>query len=230
MTTKVSEKKEAPKQFFPTEDMDIFNEDNPHNLLLLAWNLMQRRNATSATMIAISESGFILEITLQGGLFSKDETKRFTHKYEEAVVDEKEFREYFKKLVARSNAPSISSFFATVWAWFVLMMWTVLATRYTADEATITRTSVFYGYYVVYQSSLFFFVEKQNAIIALALLVFSHTVEALYVAYVCLSMGFGWMAVISWSFATFIIGYPVITRLMLLDQMKRTKGVHVKVD
>ena len=180
-------------------------------------------------MLSINEKGFTLEAQLASGITAKAETKRFSHQYEIPVNDENDFRNYFRDLTKRSNAPCLQFGYATIWAWFCMTMWAVIIARIVGDEEKISPTSVFYGYYIVFKSSLVFFpTERTPALYALAVLVISHGIEAIYVASVCANLGFGYIPTISWSLATFFVGYPVLNRIQHLEKIKNSKGGHVK--
>jgi hypothetical protein len=218
------------REFFPSEQIGVYNEENPHNLLLMAWNLFQKRNTTHAALTAVTEAGFVLETSLQPSFSSKVEKKTLVHKFEVAVKDEAEFRVYMSDMARRSNTPCLAFGFSTLWAWACLGLWAVTIARCVSEEKDITRTSVFYGYYVVFTSSLVIFPERILACYTMALLVLSHFIEAAYTAYICLSLGFHWTASISWFCLTFIVGYPVMTRMQYLESLKNSKGIHLKSD
>ena len=215
--------------FLSDEKLEIFNEENAHHLVIIIWNQFQRRNAVSAKMVSVNDKGFSIEAQLLTGVASKIETKRFLHQYELPVRDEEEFLSYFRDLTKRANAPCLQVGYSTIWAWFCLSMWMMLIARIVGDEEKISPTSVFYGYYVVFKSSTVFFpTDKTPAIYALILLIVSHGVEAIYVASVCVSLGFGYVAIMSWSLATFFVGYPVLNRIQHLEKLKTSKGGHLK--
>lgn len=215
---------------FPTEQIDVYNEENPHKLLLMAWNLFQRRNATNAVLTAVNEKGFVMELTLAPGVFSKASKKLSAHEFEVPVKNQAEYEDYMENMFHRSNAPCVPLGLVTLWCWICFALWAVCIARIYSDgqEAEITPTKVFYGYYVVFQSSLAIFPDKTICMYCLSLLAFSHFIEAMYVAVLCITMKFGTVATLSWASLTMLAGYPVMTRVIYLDKLRLQRGIDSK--
>lgn len=207
--------------FISAEEIENINATSSHKILVIVWNLFQKRNATRAVLLKADEKGFEVEVHLSPGVFSKAGKKVLRHKYEiEGVHNKEKFNDYFENMFHRSNAPSVPLGMAALWCWLSLFAWMLLLARFFARPEEITDKNAFFGFYLLCKASMALFPERSIALYASFVFCFAHALESLYVASLCLAMKFRLSATLSWTVLTLMAGFPVMNRLILLNSLR----------
>ena len=194
---------------------EYLNYNRPQNLLVLAWNRFGKLDAVKVQVAEIKSAGCTLTIYNTGN--SQEEVYLpFLEPINDASKLGSAFQKLFNKYSYACRPPLIvGSLLVLVWFFLLLAV---------ASEIDVMK----YPWLLSIRPYALAVIRPDVAVWALVLLIVSHTIEGLYVVYLCGRAGIPQHSISSWVSMTFIFGYPYTSKAMLLgaqaDKVKRQKG------
>ena len=194
---------------------DYLNEERPDALLLLAWNYYRKRSAVKSVISEITDKGFHLKLSYGKNIPEESVTYEFPGG---SVKDASKLKITIGKLlISHSGAsmpPAVTSF-------AVIMLWIVILIG-AASERDLMKYP-FLSYVQPYVMVIFR--KSIYAVYALFAMIIAHTLEGLYVGYLCNTLSMPKSSGVSWVGLAFLMGYPTTSQVMLLAHIGRKKKI-----
>lgn len=197
-----------------TNIVQHINEERPEALLLLAWNLYSKKDAVKCVLINLDANGFVLDI-----LHSK-ETPKETVIYEfpkGPIKDSKTMVKTFGDLLTRHSGgfnwpPTIAQ--------YVLIVAYIIILTAAASDVDLQRYPILVN---LQPYALMIFRKPIYAINFLIICIVAHTLEALYVGYLCSMMTIPKNSIVSWVSMTLIFGAPTTLKILSLSKVAKKR-------
>ena len=193
--------------------VSFLNEEQPEILLLFAWNLFKRKDATSCTIGGVDANG--LTINVSSG--SAKPVEHIAYSFPgRPLADQSTIKSTVAKLLLRHSGavlPTIVEFAIMSALWLLLIAGA-------AGEADLRKYSILS---ILQPYVLVLFRAPANAMIVIVVTIIAHILEAIYVLYMCNVMGLAQISMMSWFALTIYMGFPTTKRVMLLAHVAKRK-------
>ena len=183
---------------------EYMNSIQPYILLLFAWNYFGKRNAKHAQIVNLNENGVTVSVKNSAGGATEELWYPFPNKPIKPTEVARVMGDIFSKYSGVTRPPL---FLAMVF----IFIWFVFIIGVTSD-ADVTR----YPFLEFMRPYVCKYLSLSQASWGLAFLIISHTIEGLYVSYLCNVMKLPKTSMVSWVMMTFFIGYPTTSKVMEL--------------
>ena len=193
---------------------EYLNEERPEALLLLAWNLFGRKSASKCVMTNVTEKGFFLDVS-----WGKSKTvESISYTFPDGpIMDAKKLKLFVSKLLVRHSGASWPPGFTP----FIVVLFWIISLIAVASEKDLQK----YPYLSLLQPyALIIFRRQINATFGLLITIIGHTIEAMYVAFLCSKTSIPKSSSISWVGLTLILGYPTTCQVMLFSKIAAKKS------
>ena len=193
---------------------EYLNEERPDALLLLAWNLFGKKNASKCVMADVTEKGFLLNISS-----GKSETvESISYIFPDGpIMDAKKLKLFISKLLMRHSSASWPPGLTP----FIVVVFWIISLISVASERDLQK----YPYLSLLQPyALMIFRQPIYATYSVLITIVGHTIEAMYVAFLCSKTSIPKSSSISWVGLTLILGYPTTCQVMLFSKIAMKKS------
>lgn len=192
---------------------EYLNEERPHAILLLVWNLFGRKTAVKCVMADVDEMGFVLNVSYGKSKQAESISYSFPHG---PIKDSEKLKLSVCKLLARHSRASFPPGLAP---WIVIALWVMMLIA-AASEKDLQR----YPYLSILQPyTLLIFRQPIYAVYSLLITIVGHTVEGMYVAFLCNKINIPKSSNVSWVALTLLIGYPTTRQVLQLSHVATKK-------
>jgi hypothetical protein len=204
-------KNKDKKEIF-NEIYSSINEEQPDCLLLLAWNLFEKNEAKKCVMTALEEKGFTIDVFYPGSKAKES----VSYVFPDGPVESSKVSTVLGKLFIKNSGvswpPGIMPFIVSFFWVFALIA--------AASEKDLVKYPILL---FIHPYALMIFRESKYAIYALFFTIFAHTLEGLYVTYLCSVIKMPKTSIITWVSMVMIMGYPSLSQVMLLAHVAKNK-------
>lgn len=193
--------------------VDLLNAEREEALLLLSWNLFRKKNARKCVMMSVDAKELIVDIYCG----SSDVPERRVHTFTDGPLkDHATIITTVGKLFTGYSGASLPDGFSFV---IVSILWLALIAGAATEEDMINYDIL--GHLQPYV--LLLFKKTIYAFYGLILVMVAHTLEALYVSYLCNVIGLNTTSNLSWVALTLFMGYPTTSQVMTLARLAKRK-------
>lgn len=197
------------------EDKDAYkniviymNNERPGTLLTYAWNLCGKKDACSVNMTSMNSLGFTLDVLNK----SKEST---TCEYKFAL-ELSSSSQATSVLMDLHEVSSLSSFPPGLAGYFSILLWLIFFVG-NANKIELGTFNFFIDLVLI-------LVRKQiYATYGLIFMIVSHSMEALYVFYLCYQMKMPFSIIMSWCSLDLLLGLPTTQQVKLLHTVTTKK-------
>jgi hypothetical protein len=189
-----------------TNIVTYMNNERPGTLLTYAWNLCGKNNACYAIMTSMNSIGFTLDVSTKS-----KKTSTCEYKFALELSSPNQARSILMDL---HEVSSVTTFPPE--GYFSILLWLI----FFIGNANKTNLGSF-GYL---NDLVLMILRKQiYATYGLIFLIVSHSLESLYVFYLCYQMKMPLSIIMSWCSLDLLLGFPTTQQVKLLHSVTTKK-------